>query len=342
MSADDQNEAAQRADAEAVQWVLLLREEPDDPEVCARFDAWLADSPRNARAWADTAHAYDRSGDVHPVFVQAGAADGRRERGEVPVRHARARRQPSTHPARRRVGRRLTLVAMAAAACLTIAAAPGVMLHIEADHVTGTAEVREIPLPDGSVAQLAPGSAIAVAMANGQRQIRLLRGEAWFDVRHDPSRPFQVDANGVTTTVLGTAFDVKVDAESATTEVERGRVRIEHRIHAANVSEELAPGDSVRVAFAGGSRRDLRPVVQVAAWRHRQIIVHDRPAAEVIDALRPWFRGVIIVRGDAFSRQRVTGVYNAADPLDALHGLLQAHGGRVIRMTPWVIVLTEN
>ena len=59
---------ARRADDEAVEWVILLREEPDDPDVRARFDDWLAASPLNARAWAETAYAYDRAGDTRPVY----------------------------------------------------------------------------------------------------------------------------------------------------------------------------------------------------------------------------------------------------------------------------------
>jgi transmembrane sensor len=48
------------------------------------------------------------------------------------------------------------------------------------------------------------------------------------------------------------------------------------------------------------------------------------------------------MRGNGFARERVTGVYNTADPIEALRGLVQAHGGRVTQITPWVLVLTER
>jgi len=108
------------------------------------------------------------------------------------------------------------------------------------------------------------------------------------------------------------------------------------------VSEQLAPGETVRVGFDGTVSRDVRPVEQVAAWRNRQIAVRDRPATEVIDALRPWYSGIIIVRGDSFAHQRVTGLYNAADPVEALKGLTQAYGGSVSTVTPWVIVVSSS
>lgn len=323
MSGAIPNDDARRADDEAIEWVLVLREEPDDPDVRRRFDAWVAASPLNARAWAETSYAYERAGDA-----QHRATPGRSKIG-----------------APRRIVNRRALVATAAglaAAWLAVAAAPAVMLRLEADHATGTAELREVPLADGSTAHLAPGSAIAIADVPNRRHVRLLKGEAWFEVRPDPSRPFQVEADGVTTTVLGTAFDVKRDAFGVTTELARGRVRIEYVSSAPPVAEQLEPGDRVRVGFDGAVTRAVRPVAQMAAWRSRQIVVEDRPVSDVVDALRPWFRGVILLRGESFARQRVTGVYNTADPVEALRGLVRAHGGRVSRITPWIVVLTER
>lgn len=318
------NESYRQADDEAVEWILQLREEPDDPDVRARFTAWLSASPLNAQAWADTARAYDRAGEARPLFS---AADGER-----PPRLEGRRRLTTT---------RRAVVALAAAACLVIAAAPGVRLWWTADRVTGTAELALVTLADGSTIQLAPGSAIAVKYGDKRRQVRLLKGEAWFDVQHDASRPFDVDAKGITTAVLGTAFDVKLDAEGATTALERGTVHMAYRAVTPPVVETLVPGDTVRVGFDGAVQR-AAVGTSPGAWRDGRIIVEDRPAGEVVDALRPWFRGVIIAWNDELSNRRVTGVYDARDPAEALRGLIKATGGRVTRVTPWVIVLSDR
>jgi transmembrane sensor len=79
----------------------------------------------------------------------------------------------------------------------------------------------------------------------------------------------------------------------------------------------------------------------MAAWRNGQIIVRDRPAGEVIEALRPWFSGMIVMRDEAFARQRVTGLYDATRPVEALRALAQAYGGSVTSITPWVIVVSS-
>ena len=230
----------------------------------------------------------------------------------------------TTQPAERRLAKPRTWIIGAAAACLAVITVPSLMVHVQADYLTGRAETKDVELADGSLARLAPHSAIAVTYATNHRQVRLLKGETWFDVRRDAARPFYIDANGVTT------------------ELARGRVRVDYTHAAPPVSEQLLPGQAVHVGFDGTVSRDSRPVEQVAAWRNRQIIVHDRPASEVIDALRPWYSGVIIVRSDGFDGQRVTGLYNAANLVEALKGLTQAYGGSVSTVTPWLILLSSR
>jgi transmembrane sensor len=67
-------------------------------------------------------------------------------------------------------------------------------------------------LADGSNVRLAPGSAVAFDDRGAERRVRLLRGTTWFDIVHDPRRPFRVATGGITTTVLGTAFEVRRDS----------------------------------------------------------------------------------------------------------------------------------
>jgi transmembrane sensor len=340
MTSATPDDDARCADDEAVEWVILLRDEPDNDDVRIRFEAWLAASPINAKAWAATAHAYDRAGDARPAFARpVRMAEERPVLPPGPAPYTR-RRGKSRSTSKQFMARR-AWVAVSIAACLALIFAPSLTLRARADYLTGTAETTEAKLPDGTLARLAPASAIAVTYAGNRREVRLLKGEAWFDVRHDLSRPFYVDANGVTTTDIGTAFDVHLDSKGVTTEVAQGRVRVAYD-GAPPISELLSGGDSVRVAFDGSVSHTIRPADQVAAWRNRQIIVRDRPASDVIDALRPWFAGIIVVQGHGFSDHRVTGVYNTADPVEALRGLTQAYGGSVTTVTPWVILLSAG
>jgi len=64
-------------------------------------------------------------------------------------------------------------------------------------------------LPDGSVVQLQPHTELScpAKFITSQRSIEL-KGDAYFSVLHDASRPFQISVNDVKVTVLGTSFKI--------------------------------------------------------------------------------------------------------------------------------------
>jgi ferric-dicitrate binding protein FerR (iron transport regulator) len=93
-------------------------------------------------------------------------------------------------------------------------------------------------LPDGSMVTLHKGSSIAYAarLKGSARAIRL-QGGAFFSVVHDAAKPFIVQANDVTVTVIGTSFDIRSIAGSTEIRVKTGAVKVArgtetHLLHA--------------------------------------------------------------------------------------------------------------
>ncbi|NLR82312.1 FecR family protein [Chitinophaga eiseniae] len=75
---------------------------------------------------------------------------------------------------------------------------------------TGNAVTRRIVLPDSSIVVLNAGSRLSIDAAFGKTARNLsLEGEAFFDVKSDPNRPFRVHYKQLTTTVVGTAFNIR-------------------------------------------------------------------------------------------------------------------------------------
>lgn len=85
---------------------------------------------------------------------------------------------------------------------------------------------REERLADGSRVHLNTDSLIAVHIGAGERRVRLLRGEAAFDVVHDPERPFSVYAQNRIVTALGTRFTVRLGAKNVQVAVATGKVAL--------------------------------------------------------------------------------------------------------------------
>ncbi len=91
------------------------------------------------------------------------------------------------------------------------------------------ANPRQIHLEDGSVVILKANSSVTYPEHFGkQSRSVFLKGEAFFKVKRDPTKPFVVHAGELVTEVLGTSFTVKSydDAQSIEVLVATGRVSV--------------------------------------------------------------------------------------------------------------------
>lgn len=92
-----------------------------------------------------------------------------------------------------------------------------------------------IHLPDGSAVLLNDNSELRYEPGFGTEAREVfLAGEAYFDIKHDATKPFRVHTGKVITTVLGTAFNVKAwpDAGEVKVTVDRGKVQVGDGTHA--------------------------------------------------------------------------------------------------------------
>lgn len=320
----------------AADWLIRLREEPDDRTTADAFEAWLDQEPAHVRAWASVSAMFEAIGETRPEHADAWRTK------DVPASRTPARRvyrRWGQAPRARAPGRR-QLGAAVAAALLCAWIAPSAILFARADHMTGTGEMELVTLDDGSAVRLGPNSAIAVDYQAGARTVRLLAGQAWFDVKHNPGAPFRVAAGDVRTTVLGTSFDVRRIGSTTAVSVQRGRVRVVDHGAAPAPARELATGEWARLDARHRMSHGTDNPELLGAWREGQLIVRNRPVGEVIDELRPWYRGRIIVLSPALKDRRIDGVFDARDAMTALTAIVRQEGGSVRRLTPWLIVIS--
>jgi transmembrane sensor len=77
---------------------------------------------------------------------------------------------------------------------------------------TSARETKRITLSDGSEIKLFPSSTISYRkrFSTTNRSIELTEGEAFFNIAHEPKRPFMVNTlDHITTKVLGTSFSIQ-------------------------------------------------------------------------------------------------------------------------------------
>ncbi|WP_395397933.1 FecR family protein [Novosphingobium sp. BL-8A] len=321
-------------DREALDWLIRLDDQPGDAAVHAAFDAWLDSSPAHRSSWdaaLDLACAVETA--FPSVMVQdnapAGEAFASSDVVILPLRKDR----------RRLRARRWGLVGgLGLAACLCLALAPNMALRLRAQEMTGAGEVRSLALDDGTRVTLAPDSALSFDIGDKARSAHLLRGRAYFDVAHDEARPFRVTADDTVVTVLGTAFEVDGLSGDASVAVRRGIVAVDYAGHGPRTV--LQRGETVSLAADGRAERGAMRAERVADWVEGRMFVKDQPVGKVLDALRPWYGGYMVVRGPGLTSRRVTGIYDLRDPDAALSALGKAHPIHIRRITPWLKIVT--
>lgn len=295
---------------QAADWQLRLQEEP---QARPEFERWLNADPAHLQAWHKMQQLWGALGELAPVAETA------------PV-------QPSARPKARR--RWLAVAAAASIAAIAVLVAPQARLAIRADYQTGIGETREVHLADGSSVTLAPDSAMAVASSN-PRQVELLRGQAYFQVAPDPQHPFTAQAGPLSVRVLGTAFDLDLQAGSAEVALEHGQVQAENA--QAALSERLAPGQRLKLNWPSGTveRSQMAPQ-QVAAWRSGSLFVENQSVADIVGHLQRYTPGWIIVPDASLKQRRITGLFDLSNPDRALQALATSLGVKTHQVSPWV------
>jgi transmembrane sensor len=194
---------------------------------------------------------------------------------------------------------------------------------------TGIGEQRSVVLGDGSLVTLNTASAVEIRITKDRRLVKLLAGEALFQVAHDVSRPFDVTSSDTTVRAIGTQFNVDHRATGTIVTVVEGRVAV------------LTTGGSTRTAveskpLEAGEQLTLSPrrprhvvrtdVAAAIAWTQRKLIFEHRPLGEVADEFNRYNRQVIEISSDPLRSQEVTGVFQANDPTSFLSFLARIPG----------------
>jgi transmembrane sensor len=193
---------------------------------------------------------------------------------------------------------------------------------------TALGEQRSVLLADGSRATLNTASIIEVVLRKGRREVRLVQGEALFEVAHDAARPFVVRAGNALLKDVGTQFNVDIRSNGTTVTVVEGQVAVDSAATSESAAARAAHGvgdtvdalilranDCVVVtpAGVGAPQRGINVAASVA-WTQRQLMFEHRPLSEVAEEFNRYNKDRIDIDSAELKRQEVTGVFDAKDP----------------------------
>ncbi|TAK42089.1 MAG: DUF4974 domain-containing protein [Saprospiraceae bacterium] len=158
---------------------------------------------------------------------------------------------------------------------------------------------KEVTLPDGSHIWLNDHSTLTYDARFAERNVAL-DGEAFFQVEHMKTHPFRISSGEVTTSVLGTSFNVRAYA---------GEKQVEVTVETGKVG--LAPADKKKSSIvlpAGSSgifdkkthevRLTQQKIPNAVAWKNRVLFFDDTLMKDIIETLERYFEVDISVSND--------------------------------------------
>lgn len=150
----------------------------------------------------------------------------------------------------------------------------------------------QLTLPDGTKVFLNSGSTLRYPTGfSGDLRIVELTGEAFFDVKNDPERPFIVKSDRQEIQVLGTRFNVyHHDGEPVVTTLEEGEVRILFNGKKPLVPTYLRPGQQ-SIWNDGESMPSVRIVNpdDYTSWTQNLFVFNNLPLTAIMKQLERWY-----------------------------------------------------
>ncbi|MBL4853315.1 MAG: FecR domain-containing protein [Robiginitomaculum sp.] len=310
-----------RIESEAAEWIMRLQEDNITEARIADFKQWRSQSNRHKKTFEELSRFW---GGLD--FVEQLADYGQNDAAIEPVQQDRAAR-------RMKYFKRVAVGALAATILVMVGIpsykfATRIEPGFAATYQTAIGEQETINLPDGSQIILNTNSVVSVAFSKENRKIFLSKGEAFFEVESDKSKPFSVNTDKGIVTAIGTAFSVRLTDNKLDVLVTEGRVTLKSTplkptsdILIPNKPKDVLPVLEVsagQAAVLGGGVESVSIVLPPALekqvdWQDGELSFKGETLGEVINDISRYTDLTIEIAGEDLRAQRIVAYYKVGD-----------------------------
>ena len=337
--------AREAAERQAADWIVRLSDPALSPDrraaLRAELERWMAASPLHRELYGEIDRTWRL---LRTAALEAGTlghAEGEPQPQPPPPPRLADRRPAPGHRRAERLAWRLA-AAVAVGLLLGLARFYGgdPLLALEADYRTAPGETRRFVLADGSSLVLGSGSAFELNFTAAERRLRLLKGEAAFEVAADPDRPFIVETGGLEAQALGTRFQLRRAEESVQVTVIEHLVRVRRAGEPLDAAVILGRGERLELPPDGtAGRLDTVDLARATAWQRGRLVFDRQPLAEVVAELNRHRRGRIVVADAGLAAREVSGVIHLDDLDSAVERIARELGAERIDLPPFLSLL---
>ncbi|OWW24573.1 hypothetical protein B4Q04_14745 [Zobellia sp. OII3] len=168
----------------------------------------------------------------------------------------------------------------------------------------------QFTLPDGSTGWLNSGSTLTYPPQFGDTRDVYLVGEAWFDVKKNKHRPFNVVTPDVDISVLGTKFNVVAyKGEKTDVVLESGKVLLKPK----GDQQQLSMEPSERVVIDSKTNRVSRSNIvgdnKFSSWKDGKLVFRNDSMEEVAKRLSRWYNIDVTIENHTGKDLRLRAVF---------------------------------
>jgi len=300
---------------EAARWLLRVEEGRLSADEQSAFDVWITIPEHQAAYWR-LEHGWRQADRVRALG-----------------KGIRLSRQPVKTP---RFASRQAVAGLAACLLLGIGATVAVSWQAfsgNEKYRTPVGTRQSVPLADGSVVSMNTQTSMRAEVSDEHREVWLDKGEAFFEVAHDPEHPFVVHAGKARVTVLGTKFSVRRQGESVKVSVLEGRVRVAGIAPAkARVMPVELTGGHVVIADANSvllSKMSVEKLSDELSWRQGRLTFDQTPLSEVVAEFNRYNKRQLSISDPSVAAMRISGSFDATNLDEFIFLLKQGLGLKV-------------
>lgn len=173
--------------------------------------------------------------------------------------------------------------------------------------ISATNTILNDTLPDGTTVTLNKNSSLSYTNKfSGNTRPVTLKGEAFFYVSPDKTKPFIITINDVTVQVVGTSFNVKNKNGKTTVDVETGIVKVSKN----KDQVELRHGEKVIIANQQPELlKSLSKGQLYNYYRNKELVCDETPLQDLVDVLNDIYNVKIIIKKPSLQEKPITTVF---------------------------------
>lgn len=175
-----------------------------------------------------------------------------------------------------------------------------------------------VHLPDGSTVLLNDNSTLKYDQDSFDSKTRevTLTGEAFFDIKHNPEKPFIVHTGKIQTRVLGTAFNINAQNSSDNIEVTvaRGKVQVgdTEKIYGVIIPNQQIKVNKTTLDY----KQNTISAAVVTEWKSNYLILDDINMAEAVSLISQKYKVQILISNEKIKNCRITASFLNEEDLD--------------------------